>query len=106
MEHLIQQLLLKLLTGERESLLAKRIPSRGELDVKFQSIDALGIYLHIPFCEQICPYCPYNKELYRRDVAERYANAAKVTPADLAGYNLSGNALFTPHSGDRLPDQR
>jgi oxygen-independent coproporphyrinogen-3 oxidase len=77
MEHLIRQLLLRALTGEREILLTKRAPSREELGCKFQSIDALGIYLHIPFCEQICPYCPYNKELYRRDVAERYARAVK-----------------------------
>jgi len=77
MEHLIRQLLLRTLTGEREIHLTKRVPSRGELGSKLQSIDALGIYLHIPFCEQICPYCPYNKELYRRDVAERYARAVK-----------------------------
>jgi coproporphyrinogen III oxidase-like Fe-S oxidoreductase len=77
MEHLVRKLLLKSFTGEREVLLTKRIPSREELEHKFQHIDALGLYLHIPFCEQICPYCPYNKELYRRDVAERYANAVK-----------------------------
>jgi coproporphyrinogen III oxidase-like Fe-S oxidoreductase len=77
MEHLIRKFLLKSLVGEKEILLTKRIPSREELVAKFQNIDALGIYLHIPFCEQICPYCPYNKELYRRDVAERYAHAVK-----------------------------
>jgi oxygen-independent coproporphyrinogen-3 oxidase len=27
-------------------------------------VGELGIYLHIPFCRQICPYCPYNKEIY------------------------------------------
>ena len=77
MEHLVRKLLLKSFTGESEVLLTGRTPSRGELEQKFQHIDALGLYLHIPFCEQICPYCPYNKELYRRDVAERYAHAVK-----------------------------
>jgi len=42
---------------------------------RFQDIDSLGLYLHIPFCRQICPYCPYNKELYRPAVAERYTEA-------------------------------
>ncbi|MGD0016053.1 MAG: coproporphyrinogen-III oxidase family protein [Verrucomicrobiia bacterium] len=42
---------------------------------RFQDIDSLGLYLHIPFCRQICPYCPYNKELYHPAVAERYAEA-------------------------------
>jgi coproporphyrinogen III oxidase-like Fe-S oxidoreductase len=77
MEHLVRKLLLKSFTGESEVLLTRRTPSREELEHKFQHIDALGLYLHIPFCEQICPYCPYNRELYRRDVAERYAHAVK-----------------------------
>ena len=77
MVHLIRKLLLKLVTGEREIALTRRIPSRGELREEFENIDALGFYLHIPFCEQICPYCPYNKERYRCDVAERYTDAVK-----------------------------
>jgi coproporphyrinogen III oxidase-like Fe-S oxidoreductase len=77
MEHMIRKILLKSLTGEREILLTHRVPSREALVARFRHIDALGIYLHIPFCEQICPYCPYNKELYRRDVAERYARAVQ-----------------------------
>jgi oxygen-independent coproporphyrinogen-3 oxidase len=75
MGHLLRQLLLKLLTGEKEILLTKKPPSREDLRSKFASIDSLGIYLHIPFCEQICPYCPYNKELYHRDLAVQYARA-------------------------------
>jgi len=77
MERLIRKALLKYLTGENEILLTPRVPSREELEKQFQQIDTLGIYLHIPFCEQICPYCPYNKELYRRDVAARYARAVQ-----------------------------
>ena len=41
----------------------------------FQNIDSCGLYLHIPFCRQICPYCPYNKELFRAAITERYADA-------------------------------
>ena len=77
MVRLIRKLLLKLVTGESEIALTRRIPSRGGLCEEFENIDALGIYLHIPFCEQICPYCPYNKERYRRDVAELYTDAVK-----------------------------
>ena len=42
---------------------------------RFQDIDSFGLYLHIPFCHQICPYCPYNKELYGAAIAERYTAA-------------------------------
>ena len=69
--------LLRRLTGEREIRLTRLVPSPGELRRKFEEIDALGLYVHIPFCEQICPYCPYNKELYRSDLAEGYVRALK-----------------------------
>jgi len=37
----------------------------------------IGLYLHIPFCRQICPFCPYNKVLlYGQDV-DAYATAVK-----------------------------
>ena len=32
----------------------------------------MGAYVHIPFCEWICPFCPYNKVLARDDLAESY----------------------------------
>lgn len=38
-------------------------------------IESLGLYLHIPFCRQICPYCPYNKELFDATLARRYTAA-------------------------------
>jgi coproporphyrinogen III oxidase-like Fe-S oxidoreductase len=34
-----------------------------------------GLYLHVPFCRSICPYCPYNKVLYRPESASRYFEA-------------------------------
>ena len=35
----------------------------------------LGIYLHIPFCEAICNYCNFNRELIRTAVKRRYLAA-------------------------------
>ncbi|MBM4389087.1 MAG: radical SAM protein, partial [Deltaproteobacteria bacterium] len=78
MERLVRQFLLKLLTGERAIVLRKNVPSQEELRANLENIDAIGLYLHIPFCEQICPYCPYNKELYRDSLAERYVAALKT----------------------------
>ena len=34
-----------------------------------------GLYIHIPFCQSICPFCPYNKVLYDRNLVESYFNA-------------------------------
>jgi len=64
-------------TGENEIVLKDRVPSYDELRIKFREIDEVGIYLHIPFCDQICPYCPYNKELYHPNIAKKYVVAVK-----------------------------
>jgi oxygen-independent coproporphyrinogen-3 oxidase len=64
-------------TGVEQAVLEARTPSSEELTGKFQDIDELGIYLHIPFCEQICPYCPYNKEIYHPELASKYTLALK-----------------------------
>jgi coproporphyrinogen III oxidase-like Fe-S oxidoreductase len=45
------------------------------LSRRVEGIDSLGLYLHVPFCRQICPYCPYNKELFQVALAERYTEA-------------------------------
>ncbi|MBN1550970.1 radical SAM protein [bacterium] len=67
----------RLFTGKYDIALEDRAPTCDDLSRRFQQIDELGIYLHIPFCDRICPYCPYNKELYHPDIARKYAIAVK-----------------------------
>ena len=62
----------KLLTRTDRLVLEATLPS---LEAKIQVIDAFGLYLHIPFCHQICPYCPYNKVIYQPELAETYTQA-------------------------------
>jgi len=47
--------------------------SRDTLD--FESVENLGLYIHIPFCRSVCSFCPYNKELYDKEKALRYRQA-------------------------------
>ena len=74
LEGFLRTHLRRLLTKESYIALESKIPL---LESRFQEIDEFGLYLHIPFCRQICPYCPYNKEIYRPEVAGRYADAVK-----------------------------
>lgn len=102
MERLIRQVLLKRLTGEREIRLKKRVPSYDELKGNLDAIDSLGLYLHIPFCEQICPYCPYNKEIYRDDLAKGYVRAVKKE-MDSYGKILDGKPVTSLYIGGGTP---
>lgn len=37
--------------------------------------DNLGLYVHIPFCEKICSFCPYCKVLYSKEMCDAYIDA-------------------------------
>jgi len=83
----------RLLTKENNMILENKVPSYESLERKFQDIGELGLYLHIPFCRQICPYCPYNKEIYQPGTAEIYTSAVKKEIDFYAG--LFGNKPVT-----------
>jgi len=35
------------------------------------------LYVHIPFCEELCPYCSFNRVPFERDLATRYFAALR-----------------------------
>lgn len=37
--------------------------------------DGAGLYLHVPFCEGSCPYCPYFKVSYNKTLVEQFSTA-------------------------------
>ena len=74
-EQILRKKLSCRLTGQSEITLHKNTPSREDLILKFYDIKELGLYLHIPFCDQICPYCPYKKEIYEPKIAKDYTTA-------------------------------
>ncbi len=76
-EDFLRKKISRVFTGLDNVTLESRIPSFEELSGKFQDIHELGLYLHIPFCEQICPYCPYNKTVYHPEMAMKYTEAVK-----------------------------
>jgi oxygen-independent coproporphyrinogen-3 oxidase len=58
------------LTGERSRLSFSRrrefIPPQ---------IERAGIYVHVPYCRSLCPYCPYLRVPYRPTAADAFAAA-------------------------------
>ena len=36
-----------------------------------------GLYIHIPFCEELCPYCSFNRVEFHAGLAKRYFHALR-----------------------------
>jgi coproporphyrinogen III oxidase-like Fe-S oxidoreductase len=62
-------------TGQHEIKFQNIIPDDYSISKNIQELSKIGLYLHIPFCSQICPYCPYNKEILHDDAARKYVKA-------------------------------
>ncbi|MFL0269418.1 coproporphyrinogen-III oxidase family protein [Candidatus Clostridium radicumherbarum] len=43
-------------------------------EMKFDSSE-IGIYVHIPFCKTLCPFCPYNRIKYDEGMIKPYKEA-------------------------------
>lgn len=43
--------------------------------LSFQECENMGLYVHIPFCEGICSFCPYCKEVYSKEKCDKYIDA-------------------------------
>jgi coproporphyrinogen III oxidase-like Fe-S oxidoreductase len=62
-------------------------------------IERTSLYLHVPFCRNFCPYCPYNKVPYHEALVEPYTRAAlaevdwwadTIGPAEVTSVYIGG----------------
>jgi len=72
---ILRKTLSRYLTQQDKIIFTNRVPESDLISKDVHSVSTLGIYLHIPFCERICPYCPYNKEIHSLTSGENYVNA-------------------------------
>jgi coproporphyrinogen III oxidase-like Fe-S oxidoreductase len=70
MRPLLPRILRQLFPGRRDSFIFERqpvvVPDRPE---------HLNLYIHLPFCRSICPFCPYMKEVYDPATSLAYQEA-------------------------------
>src|SRR5450759_3499046 len=55
----------------------------------------VGVYVHIPFCARMCPFCPYNKVVPRSGQPERYFAALLTEARRYVAAGAAGPAGFT-----------
>ncbi len=53
------------------------------------AVGALGLYLHIPFCQAICSYCNFNRGLLDLDLKRRYVDALEREVRETCGVRES-----------------
>lgn len=52
------------------------------------------LYLHVPFCERLCPYCSFNRFLYGEERARRYFRALRQELRSAAGNGFDFATLY------------
>ena len=60
----------------------------------YANCDNLGLYVHIPFCEKICSFCPYCKVLYSKETCDAYIDAL-LQEIHMVGSQYSGKKQVT-----------
>ena len=52
--------------------------TRQEAPAAIPASSPAALYVHIPFCRHLCPFCPYNKIAYDPDLVPRYIRALRA----------------------------
>ncbi|GBF32953.1 hypothetical protein DCCM_2050 [Desulfocucumis palustris] len=65
--------------------------------------EELGLYIHVPFCRSLCPFCPYNKTIYKKASAVRYYTAL-LKELDIYRPFLKGKQISSIYIGGGTPN--
>jgi coproporphyrinogen III oxidase-like Fe-S oxidoreductase len=60
----------------------------------FETLEDLGLYVHIPFFRSLCSFCPYCKEKYNKQWADSYKTAL-LKEIDIACENMKSKKQVT-----------
>ena len=93
--HLVTRTMRRYLVGPEQRWTFERPPQEWTP----RPIERTSLYLHVPLCRHLCPYCPYTKVPYRESLVEPYTRAALaevdgwadvVGPAEITSVYIGG----------------
>lgn len=64
--------------------------------------DPVGIYVHIPFCRSLCPFCPYTKVIYDQGLAALYSRCLESEVGRVLS-GLNGAKISSIYFGGGTP---
>jgi menaquinone C8-methyltransferase len=79
-------LLSRALGGREAWPLVFRAPDPG---AELPQGTSANVYVHLPFCEHLCPHCPYNRVIFQSGMVRDYGRALE---RELAAYLRRGDA--------------
>lgn len=99
--------MIELFTNHLRKYLVKngdfRLKKNTVIDLdRIERIDDLGLYIHIPFCKNSCPYCPYNKIKYDKNLVEPFKNAI-IKEIEIYGKKLENIEIESIYIGGGTP---
>jgi coproporphyrinogen III oxidase-like Fe-S oxidoreductase len=58
------------------------------------------LYIHIPFCEELCPYCSFNRFKFQKNIAKEYFQSLKK---EILNYKKIGFDFYSSYIGGGTP---
>ena len=86
--------------GRKFLKLSEKIDESEILGLAPRDSEEVSLYIHIPFCRTLCPYCCFNRCLFNEDKAKRYF---KNLRKELALYIQKGFKFSTFYFGGGTP---
>jgi len=86
MNEIILKTARKILSGKNSNYVFNNSRKKSNLEIVNTSV-----YVHIPFCKNLCPYCPYNRVPYDEGMMSKYLDALKL---EIEAKRTSGEKRF------------
>lgn len=85
--------------GKQQEFAFKKVNTE---EFNLPKVEKIGIYIHIPFCKSICPFCPYNKIKFDKTLIAPYLDAM-LNEIDIYSQRLGKVEISSIYIGGGTP---